>query len=87
MGEGTWTGDLWEAVGANIPLMVNIDGPYGHPVELSRYETVVFVAGGKAALRHLQEDGIRRRSTTYAVSTYHLSLSRGGHHADPLGPP
>ena len=52
LGPGTFTHRLAEvtaeasAEGRLGQLRVNIDGPYGVPLEYQRYEKIIFVAGG-----------------------------------------
>ena len=52
-GDGTWTGRLAALAkshsscsGADEPLYVSLDGPYGRAINYSEYEDVVLVAGG-----------------------------------------
>mmetsp|Transcript_27677 Transcript_27677/g.72698 ORF Transcript_27677/g.72698 Transcript_27677/m.72698 type:complete len:217 (-) Transcript_27677:127-777(-) len=51
MGPGTFTGRLWalaeqvQAGEAPLPV-INVDGPYGMPPDMSRYSSMLLVAGG-----------------------------------------
>ena len=46
MGHGTFTGRLHRAALHQEPLTVCIDGPYGMPIDFSKYSKVLLVAGG-----------------------------------------
>ncbi|KAL6065049.1 Ferric reductase [Balamuthia mandrillaris] len=46
MGEATFTSRLADAVRDGLTLTVNVDGPYGLPIEFGRYQQICLVAGG-----------------------------------------
>jgi len=47
MGQGTFTGKLFElAQSENPEFVINVDGPYGPPLNLGDHEVVVLIAGG-----------------------------------------
>ncbi|CAM9826458.1 unnamed protein product [Scytosiphon promiscuus] len=46
MGPTTFTGKLRMLATLGSQLQVNVDGPYGFPLEYNRYRLLVFVAGG-----------------------------------------
>jgi predicted ferric reductase len=46
MGPGTFTGRLHHAAAAMNALTIAVDGPYGLPIDFSKYRVVLLVAGG-----------------------------------------
>merc|ERR1712096_280924 len=50
MGPGTFTGQLYELVrnngGGGVPISLNVDGPYGPPLEFGEYQGLLLLAGG-----------------------------------------
>ena len=45
-GPGTWTGNLFQAIGRGDKLTVSLDGPYGSAINYFEFKTVVLVAAG-----------------------------------------
>eukprot|EP00047_Mylnosiga_fluctuans_P005539 m.241090 g.241090 ORF g.241090 m.241090 type:complete len:808 (-) comp13782_c0_seq1:109-2532(-) len=46
MGANTFTGRLFDCASQLDSLLVSVDGPYGLPIDYSKYSTVLLVAGG-----------------------------------------
>jgi len=47
MGKGTFTGNLWEFTSKHsVPFAINVDGPYGPPLDPSSHVAMMLLAGG-----------------------------------------